>query len=233
MVPALLDMEINATDGRIEMVINSSRETRQTSPKVNVTPPSLPKTSQRSRGTDTAAVDDAYAKAFLDAILPQVSEFIIHTGLKLPIPLTTNQIVMTNYICRMLDSQPIAQLYLTNGDRFNYGDGYVTAYYAHDAFMRFPDMGRVEDFLGHLNVTTNEAISLCQGILRKLGYTGEFSTPNIVYAQGRGSLAFTRYNYEWRHPGDDSPFASFEVDMETKAIKVVHLRDASFHKASP
>jgi hypothetical protein len=233
MVPSLLDMEINASDGRIEMVIISSRETRRPSPKVDVTPPLLPKAPQRSLGADTAAVDEAYARAFLDAILPQLSDFIVQTGLKLPTPVMTNQIVMSNYICRMLNGQPIAQLYLTNGDRFNFADGYVSAYYAHDAFMRFPETGRVEDFLGHLNITTNEAISLCEGILKRLGYAGRLSAPNIVYAQRRGSLAFTRYNYEWRHPGDDSPFASFEVDMETKAIKVVHLKDPSFHKSSP
>ncbi len=235
MIPALMDMEINGSNGRIEMVIISSRDTRRPSPKVDVVPPLLhPKVPQKnSSGTDTATVNDTYAKAFLEAILPQTSDFIIKTGLKLPTPVTINQLVMTNYICRMLNNQPIAQLYLTNGDRFNYRDGYVSAYYAHDAFMKFPDIGRTEDFLGHVNITTNEAITLCERIIRRLGYNGKLSSPNIVYAATRGPLAFTRYNYNWQHPGDDSPFASFEVDMESKAIKVVYLKDSSFQKPPP
>jgi len=234
MIPSLLDMEVNATSGRIEMVVISSRDTRRPSPKVDVVAPLLhPKVPQKnSGGTDTAAVSDTYAKAFLEQILPEVSDFIVKAGLKLPCPVTTNQLVLTNYICRILSGQPIAQLYLTNGDRFNYRDGYVSAYYARDAFMKFPDTGQVEDFLGHVNITTNEAISLCEGTMRKFGYTGELLTPNIVYALVRGPRAFTRYNYNWLRPGNDSPFASFEVDMETKAIKVVYLNDSSFQKQS-
>jgi len=234
MIPALLDMEINAGNGRIEMIIISSRETRRLSPKVAVVPPVLhPKPPEKNSGTDTAAVSTLYANAFLEAILPQISDFILKAGLRLPLPITTSNLVMTNYICRLLNGQPIAQLYLINGDRFNYRDGYVSAYYAHDAFMKFPDVGSVEDFLGHINISTNEAVSLCEGIMRNLGYKGKLLTPNIVYAAVRGSLAFTRYNYNWQHPGDDSPFASFEVDMETKAIKVIYLKDSSFQKPTP
>jgi hypothetical protein len=183
---------------------------------------------QLSGGTPTAPVSDAYAKAFLETILPQLSDFITKAGLKLPTPVVTNQLVMTNYICRILNGQPIAQLYLTNGDRFNYRDGYVAAFYAHDAFSKFPEEGRTEDFLGHINMGTNEAIALCEGVMRKLGYVGKFTTPIITYAPARAPLVFKRYGYYWRHPGADLQFASFEVDMETKTVKSIYLNDALF-----
>ena len=234
-MPALLDMEINASNGRIEMMIISSRGTRRPSPKVDVIPPLLhPKAPQtNSGGTDTTSVNDAYANAFLQAIIPQVSDFIVKAGLKLPVPVTTNQLVLTNYICRMLNGQPIAQLYFTNGDRFNYRDGYVSAFYAHDAMDKFPETGRSQDFLGHINLTTDEAILLCESVMRKLGYTKKFPEPTISYAVSRGSLVCTRYHYYWAHPDQDLPFASFELDMETKAVKVIYLKDSSFQKPPP
>ena len=232
-VPALLDIEVNASNGKVEMVIISSRDTRRPSPFVNVVPPMLHSNTSRQKlsgGTQTAAVSDAYAGAFLSAILPQLSDFIAKAGLNIPIPVTTNQVVSTNYICRIMNGEPIAQLYLTNADRFNYRQGYFSGFYAHDAFRKFPEMGRSADFLGHINMTTNEAVSLCEGVMRKLGYAGVFSDPTISYAPGRGSLVFTRYIFYWRHPGEDSEFASFEVDMEHKTIKSVYLRETAFQR---
>jgi hypothetical protein len=234
-VPALLDIEVNANNRAIEMMLINSRETRRPSPKVDVVPPLLhSKAPQKaSGGTGTAPVSDAYAKAFLEAILPQLSDFIVKAGLDLPTPVTTNQIVMTNYVCRVLRGQPIAQLYLTNGDRFNYEQGCFSAYYAHDAMDKFPETGRGEDFLGHLNMTTDEAISLCADVIKKLGYSEKLPKPIVSHVPGRGSLVCSRYSFMWRHPGEDLSFASCEVDMETKTIKSIYLKDASFEKPSP
>ena len=235
-IPALLDIEVNASNHKIEMMLITSRETRRPSPKVGVIPPLLhPKSPPQklSGGTSTAAVNGAYASAFLNAILPQASDFIAKAGLNIPVPLTTNQVVATNFTCRIMDGQPIAQFYLTNGDRFFYRQGYVSTFYAHDAFSKFPEEGRTEDFLGHINMTTDEAIALCEGVMRKLGYTGKFTIPIISYAPARGALAFKRYSFYWRHTGEDVEFATFEVDMETKTIKSIYLKDQTFEKTSP
>jgi len=59
-------------------------------------------------------------------------------------------------------------------------------------------------------------------------YKGKFTTPIISYAPARGSLAFKRYSYYWRHTGEDVEFANFEVDMETKTIKSIYLKDVLF-----
>lgn len=230
-VRALLDVEVNATSGDVEMVQINSRETRRPPPKVTVAPERVHQaqpTPKLTGGTKTEPVSSDYSNAFLRSILPQLSDFTVKAGLQIHVPVTADQVVASNYICRILDGQPMAQLYLTNGDRFNYRDGYVSAFYAHDAFIKFPDMGRVEDFLGHINVTTNEAISLCEDVMRRLGFTGKFPEPTVSYSPSRGSLQFKRFTYYWQRPGDDVAFAAFEVDMESKAIKSIFLKDAQF-----
>ena len=234
-IPALLDVEVNASNRRIEMLAISDRDTRRPSPVVDVVPTPLhtKPPDRKIGGMQTVPVSAAYSQAFLVAILPQVSDFATKAGLDISIPITTNQINTAKFICRLRDGQPIAQLYLTNGDRFNYGQGHVKAFYAHDAFLKFPDTGRMEDFLGHINVTTNEAISLCEGVMMKLGYKGELTPPSISYAPGHGNYVFTRYNYYWRHTGQSDEFASFEVDMQTKRIKTAFLNDAAFQKEPP
>jgi hypothetical protein len=231
----MLDIEVNAENGEIEMVVITSRETRRPSPKVDVVPAIVtqPPASNNRHGSPTQPVNPAYAKAFLDSILPQLSEFIANAGLNNSVPHVTNSSVVTNYICRIADGQPIAQLYLTNGDRFNYEHGHFDAFYAHDAMDKFPETGNSANFLGHINMTTNEAISLCVQIVKKLGYTNGLSLPMISYARSLGSLACTRYRFAWRHTGNDSPFASFEVDMETRRVKSMFLRDPVFERQPP
>jgi len=233
-IPALLDVEVNASNGEVEMWITASHDTRRPSPKVDVSPPLLHKETLRPKpsGTPTTAVSAAYSEAVLNAILPQISDFAVKAGLNIPNPITTNQINLSKYICR-IDGQAIAQLYLTNGDRFNYGQGHVTAFYAHDAFIKFPETGKTEDFLGHINITTNEAISLCETVMRKLGYKDKLPDPTISYAPARGTLVFTRYIFYWNHPDQDNEFASFEVDMENKTIKSVFLKDPVFQREPP
>ena len=234
--PTLLDIELNASDRRVEMMVISSRETRRPSPVVNVIPPLLQPKATKPKlmgGQQTTPVTGASARAFLNAILPQLSDFADKAGLNLPLPITTNQVVNSNYHCWILEGQPMAQLYLTNGDRFNYGRGGVSSFYAHDAFMKFPKEGRLGDFLGHINMSTNEAIALCESVMRKIGYAGVFPPPFVSYPLGSGELVFTRYTYYWKHPGADSEFASFEVDMETKTIKNIYLNDVAFQKESP
>jgi len=230
--PSLLDMEINASNGQIEMVVISSRETRRPSPKADVVPQVSPqKATNQNVVNPSTSVNENYSKAFLEALLPQVSDFIVKTGLKLSTPMTTNQI--TNYVCRIQHGEPFAQFYLLNGDRFNFNRGYIAAFYAHDALDKFPDTGRSDDFLGHLNMTTDEAISFCEGVMRKLGYAKKFPKPIISYSPARGSLACKRYKYYWQHDGEDSDFASIEVDMETKEIKSIYLNDPAFKKVLP
>src|ERR1017187_1335717 len=132
-VPSLLTVEVNASNSRIEMMSITSRETQRPSPKVDVEPAHVQKADQpqsrQEEGKKTEYINSAYAEAFLNAILPQVSEFIIKAGLSIATPLTTNDVDISQYICTLDRGNPNAQLYLKSGDRFNYTHGHVTAFY--------------------------------------------------------------------------------------------------------
>jgi hypothetical protein len=98
---------------------------------------------------------------------------------------------------------------------------------------KFPETGNTSDFLGQINMTTNEAISLCVNVIKNMGYTNKLGIPIISYAPGMGSVVCTRFSYYWRHAGADQQFASFEVDMETRSIKSIFLRDSAFERDAP
>jgi hypothetical protein len=186
-----------------------------------------------SGGRKTEPVNPQYAAAFLEAILPQFSEFSAKVGLQLPLPLTTNDVELSQYHCRLLDGRPMAQFYLKNGDRFNYDHGRVTAFYAHDAYHKFPEQGRLENFLGRVNVTTNEAISLCEHAIKNLGYKAKLPRAVLGTVTHLGGQALTRCVFYWFRPSDDSNFATFEVDMQRKLIKAAYLEDSSLWRDPP
>jgi len=236
-MPALLTVEVNASDGQIEMVTICNNQTQRPGPKVDVEPP-LRDGANRSalradEGRPTAPVSKAFADAFLVAILPQVSEFILKAGLSIPTPLTTNQVDMSQVFCSTYRGQPLAQVYLSNGDRFNYEHGYVHAFYAHDVFYQVQKVGRVEDFLGRKNMATNAAIALARSTLERLGYTGKsprlgFGAPIFV-----GTDKFTRYFVHFHRPEDNSWIAAFEIDLGDKAIKSIYIDDPSLYRDPP
>ena len=237
-VPALLDVEVDASTGQIQMVSIASLASRRPSPKVDVVPP-LMNVAQPERhqqlvgGMKTLPVSAAYSVAFLNAILPQLSDFAVKVRLSLSLPITTNDIDLAHYHCRMLAGLPIAQVVLKNGDRFNYEHGHITAFYAHDAYRKFPENGRLEDFSGKANMTTNEAIALCEHAIKDLGYTAKLPKAVLGTVTRLGGKEITRYVFYWWKKGENAEFASFEVDMESKAIKSVYLDDASLWRDAP
>jgi len=235
-IPAVLDVEVNASNGQIEMVCISSKDTRRPSPKVDVAPPLLQTNSKPREQQPTNQVvwpTKVFAETFLNTILPQISDFITKANLPIPIPITTNDVDTTRYTCVMEQGQPIAQLYLKNGDRFNYGHGSVVAFYEHDAYLKFPNMGRLEDFAGRINMSTNEAIALCTRALKNLGFKGTLPKPDVDPPTHLGSKEFTRSFFYWRRPRQDAEFASFEIDMERKRIMSVYLNDSVFWREPP
>ena len=235
--PALLDIEVDASTGQIQMLSLAGRNLRRTPPQVSVSPPALAASQQHQKGLSggrkTAAVSPQYAAAFLGAILPQLSEFAGKVGLQLRLPLGTNDVDLSQYHCRLLDGQPMAQLYLMNGDRFYYNHGRVSDYYAHDAYHKFPEDGRLEDFLGKVNITTNEAISLCESTIRSIGYKAKLPKAVLGTVTHLGGQELTRCVFYWFRPGENSNFATFEVDMQNKAIKAVYLEDSSLWRDPP
>lgn len=236
--PALLDVEVDATSGRIQMVSLAGPGLQRPTPHIDVSPPLVPAAqsagqAQLSGGTRTEPVSPQYAAAFLQATLPQCSAFAAQIELHLPLPLTTNSVDSLRYYCGLLEKQPIAQIYLRNGDRFNYEHGRVTAFYAHDAYHKFPEQGRLEDFLGKVNITTNAAIALCERAITNLGYKAKLPKAFLGTVTHLGGQQLTRCVFYWFRPGEDSNFATFEVDMQKSAIKAAYLDDPSLWRDPP
>jgi hypothetical protein len=235
--PALLDVEVDASNGEIQMLSMSGPNLHRPSPKVDVVPPLVarraPEKSGLSGGRKTASLSSSYSAAFLEAILPQLSDFAAKVELPLRLPITTNDVDLAQYRCRLLDGQPMAQLFLKNGDRFNYDHGRVAAYYAHDAYHKFPEAGKLQNYTGRVNMSTNQAIALCERAIRSLGYKAKLPAPFIGNITQIGNRQVTRYVFYWWKPAEQSNFATFEVDMEGKLIKSAFLDDPSLWSDSP
>ena len=131
------------------------------------------------------------------------------------------------------EGRPGAQVYLKNGNRFNYEHGRIVAFYAHDAYLKFPNHGKIEDFLGRINITTNQAIALCERTIHALGYAPKLPKAWFGGRTYVGTNEFSRYLFRWQKSGGQAEVASAEVDMESKAIKSLCLADPSLWRDAP
>jgi hypothetical protein len=234
--PTLLDMEVNASNGRVEMIQMVSAETHRPSPKVDVQPPvvksSPPKSDMPPPSSKIIWPSKEFKLAFLNAILPQITEFAPKARLAVKMPVTTNDVDFSKFTCVIDQGNVAVQLYLNNGDRFNYEHGHVEAFYGHDAFDKFPNMGNIDDFLGRINMSTNEAITLTKEVLAKFGYKKKmnlgFGIPKYI-----PNKDFTRYFVHYHRPEDNEYIAMFEVDLEHRNVKGICLSDPSFWRDPP
>jgi len=231
---ALLDVEVNASNSEIEMIVIASTAAQRPNLRVDVEPPLLK--SEEAQSTDRPKafwVNKEYALAALRAVLPQFAELVTNANIPIKIPITPDDVDLSRYRCVSDEGILTLQVYLKNGDRFNYSHGRVTAFYAHDAFFKFPDTGNPEDFLGTPAMSTNDAIRLTKEILRRLGYAGppvERDSGSPVYSR---STKFTRYFVNFRHSNDEADFGAFEIDLQDKQVKSIYLDEPSLWRAPP
>ncbi len=208
-------------------------------PNVDVRPPPLetPSASGLPRGlgpgTPTSPVSPAYAKAFLDAILPQFTDYADRIGLPVKLPITTNDVDFSRYDCRTQGGDVDAQVFLKNGDRFNYHAGHVAAFYAHDAFERFPFVGNPADFAGKINMTTNQAFAMAGRAVRNIGYHDKLPEPFFETRRLDGTNQFSRLIVHWAWPGTGMSFGSCEIDMQAKLIKGFSFDEKSLWRDPP
>jgi hypothetical protein len=236
--PVVLDVEIDASNGHIQMLSLIGTNTARRSPAISVSAPDDLRFTRDFRaapgtGRQTEPVSPAYATAFLNAILPKISDFVAGAGLEVSTPISTNAVDESRYACRMVEGSPYAQVYLTNGDRFNFEHGHVVAFYAHDAFLKFPKEGNPEDFVGTLNMTTNEVVALAERALRGIGYRESLPTPSLDTRIPRRNGEFTRRIVRWWRPNSDLEIANCEVDLEHRSIKSLYCDDGSLQRDPP
>ena len=234
-IPAILDIEVNAGNRRVEMLSMTSRETQAPNPRVGVQPPPVqgqPKGPHLMQAGHASWASKEYASAMLTNVLPMISDFIAKAGLTVKTPVTTNDVDPSRYTCVIDQGNPVIQLYLKNGDRFNYTHGHVTAFYAHDAFFKFPEVGRVDEFIGKINVSTNEAIAVSKDALKRLGYNSKLDMafgPPLYIPMDR----FIRYFIRYSRTDDNAPVSNFEIDLGDKSIKAIYLDDPVLWRDPP
>jgi len=238
--PPSVDFEVDATTGRIHLLYLLNPDTWREGPKVAVHPPVLgkaPETEYRG-GREMLPVSQAYSNAFLKAILPQFSEYIRATGFPVSLPITTNDVNMTRYICGLVDDDPMAMVDLKTGARFVYRHGQVIAFYASDVMQLpgredppFPQYEKFQArFFGRINMTKDEAVTLVRRTVQKLWYSEKAiridGPPLYIGGPAKyGTNTVARYFLNWKESREGAFRVVAEVDASTRTLKSLYIND--------
>jgi len=141
--PSSIEFEIDATTGQIHMMNVRNPNIFRPDLKLNIHPPVVGQIGQRPQGTPigpgrrVTPVGPAYARAFLVAILPQLSDYVKKTGIAVKTPVSVNDVDMAKYLtkynCGIVEDDPRAFIDMKTGDYFLYSHGQVIAFYSFNA----------------------------------------------------------------------------------------------------
>jgi hypothetical protein len=245
--PPSIEFEIDATTGQIWMLHISNPSTFAADPQLNV-----PLSVTNQFGTATGApvgvgravipVSNEYARAFLAAVLPQISEFVRKANLTVKTPVSPDDVDMNQYLakysCGIVEGEPRAFIDMKNGDRFVYSHGQVVAFYSADAMnsprskasFTYPEIDRERAKLfGSINMTTNAVVALVRQTLSNLGYSEKGIhidvPPRVNGPSWWGTNRIARCAVEWRQSIDGPTYANAEVDMAKKTLKALYIND--------
>lgn len=228
-----VDTEVNATNGRIELLTFHSRKLWRESPKVGIEPPlaSSPRSSK--------AVSVGQSNALMRFILPQISEWSRQLNLPIPVPVTSNHIA--NVI--MKDPDWDIRVELTNEFTFAYAQGYVRGFQTRDTFWR-RDPGALVDeksFWGEWKMNQEDAVALVRQAVQKIGGEAEAAlmkeAPTVLKPDSVAHYVAPRYWIEWlkndpRHVGTEVEIAA-EVDAHKKQLKYLRVFNGRVWRKSP
>ncbi|HEV2693079.1 MAG TPA: PepSY domain-containing protein, partial [Verrucomicrobiae bacterium] len=244
-----IEFEIDATTGQIWYLYINNPNTYLSDPQLEVQPTVIgqgPQATPVGPGRKVTPVSPEYARKFLDAILPQLSDFVKNTGFADKVPVFASDVNMARYLekynCGIVEGDPRAYIDMITGNRFMYSHGRVVAFYSSDA-MNHPDREKPvtypgidseqAKFFGKINMTTNDAVALVRKTIKKLGYAetelpvGEL--PVVSEPGWWGTNRVARCNIIWYTPDDGEHFKttkiSAEVDMATKTLKSLYIND--------
>lgn len=228
-------VEVDASTGQIQML--SIHGQKRPDPKIDVHPPVIapPPKSQLVGGAKVYPVSQAYARAFLEAILPQLSDFVKKSGVDVKIPITVSDVDMQHYDCEWEATQTVAVfMYLKTGDRFVYRHGRVIEFDAADA-VRWqapnspPEDKPPEKFYGPVKMSSDEAWALVNKAITQLDWSALVpqlkKKSEIVPPRKDGANYFARYFFNWWPNGEGMQLAVAEVDATTRKIKSLGIND--------
>jgi hypothetical protein len=191
-------------------------------------------------------VTPEYAKAFLTAVLPQLTEFVTQGNIAAKKPVLRDDVDMARYLtkyqCGVVEGGVEAFIDTKTGDQFVYSHGRVIAFYSDGAMERpdrkwpqtFKEQQKFRNrFYGPLNMTTNDAVRLVRETLHNLGYseaTLQIQARPLINEPGWwGTNRIARCFLVWYAP-DNGDYVrttrvSAEVDMTAKTIKTLYIND--------
>jgi hypothetical protein len=234
MPKATLQVEVNASNGQVEMLGILTKAAWRPDLEVGVHPAVLarsPGPQPYGPGSKVYPVSLAYGQAFLTAILPQLSDHAKKGGFDLKLPIVAEDVDMSRYECGLVRGLPIASVYLKSGDRFWYEHGFVTDYEAANA-VRLPgnETNPPARFFGPDNMSDKEAVALVTKAITQLGYRAalpELDMPPRVVSPTQ----VARYFLSWRVPRREwEPLADAEVDATKKKLVGLYLNAAAVPK---
>lgn len=244
--PRSIEFEINATTGKIQMIDIQNPNTYLSDLKLNVKPTIIgegPRSMPIGVGRPITPVSQEYAKAFLYAILPQLTDYVLKAGFAVKTPISVKDVDMTKYLakysCGIVEGDPMAEIYLKTGEKFNYSHGQVIALYMPDTRyfsererpFTFPGIDRYNaQFFGPVNMTTNEAVALVRQTIRKLGYSEKDvhvdRWPHFIDGPGWwGTNRIARCSIVWQETVDPPTWVNAEVDVAKKTLKSLYIND--------
>jgi hypothetical protein len=257
--PALsIDFEIDSTMGRIWMLDIPNPNTFAADLKLGVSPQVINRFGDDSGipvgpGRKVTPVSGEYARAFLLAILPQISDFVKRGKLPVEPPASEKDVDMAKYLakynCGIVEGSPRAFIDTRSGDRFIYRHGRIIAFYSVDAMdnperkraYTFPEIDKDHaKFFGPVNITTNEAVALVRRTVKELGYSETILhvdvPPRISGPNWWGTNRIPRCFIEWRESPGGAAYANSEVDMASKTLKSFYVNDdviTNYWRTSP
>ena len=187
----------------------------------------------------------SYSNAVLMLVMTNVSDFAKRLDLPIPQPITAAQV--QKFFPDPIKDSVSGTLTLTNGDRFFFGGGHISAFYAYQNANMPPQEFEAGDeeklyrwvatMNGPVNMTTNEMIEFARDALRKLGYD-----PKIVHADRPPTLFDGPYEVrgktvpfcrvEWRDTKANN-YITFDINADRKCLVRLSLAGPYFQRQNP
>lgn len=184
-----------------------------------------------------------YSNAVLVAILPHFTDVAQKLELPFPTPITRSEI--RRYFCDPRAGEIGGWVVLTNGYQFWYEKGHVRMFHSPRDYFILQDPDLIPKLYGHLNMNQQEAVTLAQQSLKKLGYTNDLfytTEPEVKLATSENLFAVDKgvpqYKIIWHDPdlSHRRPFdelAEVDVNAEVKHIDGFVLDNKRFWKSNP
>jgi nitrogen fixation protein len=232
-----IKMEINAETKQVEFLYMLSRNLKQPSPKIDVSP-------SKGHGMFDYLLppppNPEYARKLIPIALKAIDEYAQKLSLPIPRKLTTNEVAIVQLSNN--GGWPHCEITLTNGWRFIYRHTMINGYYSPDNFF---DMDyhpfHLKDFEGKWNLNTNQAIELVKKALAKLNYPTnnihmDFA-PEILYAARDFRKIVPRYFFEWYYDNATHDDLQSKVEAEVNAdngkLESLYYDDKAYWNSRP